>query len=298
MLEWDDLRTFLAICRHGSLSAAARALGVTQTTMGRRLDSLHDRAGAILLVRVPGGYRPTAAGERVLGRVETIESEVLAVERAIVGEDTRLTGHVRVTTIETFATRVLVSSLSDFAARYPELTVELDADPRCLSLARREADIAVRLIPFEQNETVVQKVGRLGFGIYASPGYLDRFGMPDWTRGAAGHKAITLQTSLPRIPEADWFDGLTKSAPAVLRTNSREGQLRAALAGLGLACLPRCAGDSEPALALLPAPSPGPVREIWAGVHPDISHVPRIRAVLDHITQALRNEAARLAPDR
>ena len=296
MLDWDDLRTFLAICRHGSLSAAARALGVTQTTMGRRLESLHARAGAILLIRVPGGYRPTAAGERVLGRVEKIETEVLAIERAIVGEDTRLKGHVRVTTIETFATRILLPSLSDFSARYPDLTVELDADPRCLSLARREADIAVRLVPFEQNETIVQKVGELGFGIYASAPYLERFGKPDWSRAAAGHKAITMRASLLHVPEAEWFTELTKNAPAVLRTNSREGQLRAALAGLGLACLPRCAGDSEPGLVRLAAPSPGPVREIWTGVHPDICHVPRIRAVLDHLTQALRSQAARLAP--
>lgn len=296
MLEWDDLRTFLAICRHGSLSAAARALKVTQTTMGRRLTTLHARAGAILLIRVPGGYRPTAAGERVRARVEKIETEVLAVERAIAGEDTRLAGHVRVTTIETFATRILVPSLSDLSARYPEMTVELDADPRCLSLARREADIAVRLAPFEQNETIAQKVGRLGFGIYASPAYLERFGTPDWTHFSAGHKTISLQESLLHVPEAEWFTGLTRKAVAVLRTNSREGQLRAALAGLGLACLPRCAGDGEAGLVRLATPSRSPLRDIWAGVHLDTCHVPRIRAVLEHITQALRRQAARLDP--
>ena len=296
MLEWDDLRSFLSICRHGSLSAAARALGVTQTTMGRRLDALHGRAGAILLMRVTGGYRPTVAGERVLAKVEKIEAEVLAVERAILGEDTRLTGHVRVTTIETFANRILLPGLSDLTSRYPGLTVELDADTRCLSLARREADIAIRLIPFDRNGTVVQKVGRMSFGIYASAAYLERFGPPDWSTGAAGHKTITLQETLRHIPEADWFAGFTGNAPVVLRTNSREGQLRAALAGLGLACLPRCAGDAEAGLTRLPAPSPSPVREIWTGVHPDLCQVPRIRAVLDHVAQVLRRQAARLDP--
>jgi len=296
LLEWDDLRTFLAICRHGSLSAAARALKVTQTTMGRRLESLHVRSGTILLVRLPGGYQLTPAGERVLARVERIEAEVLAVERAIVGEDTRLAGPVRVSTIETFATRLLVPSLSRFASRYPELTVELDADTRCLSLARRETDIAVRLEAFEQNETVVQKVGRMGFGIYASPDYLRHYGPPDWSVHAAGHKVIASQDSLSHVPEARWFAGLTQRAPVVLRTNSREGQLRAAQAGLGLACLPRCSGDSEPGLARLEAPSPSPVREIWAGVHRDVCHVPRIRAVLDHIALTLKQAASRLDP--
>ena len=92
MLDWDDLRTFLAIARHGTLSAAARALGVHQPTMGRRLAALEQRAGARLLQKTPRGYIPTAAGEAILGNVERIEAEALAVERRITGRDVRLEG--------------------------------------------------------------------------------------------------------------------------------------------------------------------------------------------------------------
>jgi DNA-binding transcriptional LysR family regulator len=107
MLPWDDLQSFLAIARHGTLSAAARALGVTQTTMGRRLTAMEGRAGARLLSRTPGGFVLTPAGEAVMGNVERIEAEALAVERRITGRDIRLEGVVRVTSVEILAVDVL-----------------------------------------------------------------------------------------------------------------------------------------------------------------------------------------------
>src|SRR3954454_19315597 len=106
MLDRDDLRSFLAIARHGNLSAAARALKVTQTTMGRRLEALHERSGARLLQKTPTGFVLTAAGELVLGAVERMEAEALAVERTISGEDVRLAGRVRIATVEAFGARM------------------------------------------------------------------------------------------------------------------------------------------------------------------------------------------------
>src|SRR5437899_12484071 len=127
MLDWDDLRHFLAIARHGTLSAAARALGVRQSTMGRRLDAFEARVGAKLLQKTPRGYVLTATGEAILGNVERIENEALAVERIITGKDVRLEGTIRVTTVETLAVEVLTPIFHTFQETYPGIILELVA---------------------------------------------------------------------------------------------------------------------------------------------------------------------------
>lgn len=295
MLDWDDLKSFLAIARHGNLSAAARALKVTQTTMGRRLEAMHQRAGAQLLQRTPTGFVLTPAGERVLANVERMEIEALAVERAVTGADARIAGEVRITTVDTFGARVLTPILADLLARQPALSIELITDTRALSLSRREADIAIRLAAFEQHETVVRRIGEMAFGLYVARAYLDARGAPDLATGAPGHSVIALQTDLALLPEARWLEALTAAASIALRSNSRDAHVQAALQGVGLACLPRYLADPEPDLVRLDAPDP-PLRGIWLGVHRDIRHVPRLRLVLDTLTEGLKRRAGALAP--
>ena len=295
MRDWDDLRTFLAISRHGNLSAAARALGVTQTTMGRRLHALHERSGAKLLDRTPTGFVLTPAGERILPTVERMETDALSIERAITGENVRFEGEVRITSVELIAATFILPSLSDFSRRYPGITIEVDVDTRSLSLSRREADIAIRMAPFEQHEAVVRRAAELSFGLYASPEYLNGNGEPDWPAGAPGHRLVTLQQTLLHAPEAKRLAALASSSTVAVRTNSREGQLRATQAGLGIACLPRFLGDNT-GLVLLAAPGEEPRRQIWIGVHQDTRHTPRIRAVLDHLRGVFRANVERLMP--
>lgn len=295
MRDWDDLRTFLTISRYGNLSAAARALGVTQTTMGRRLQALHDRSGAKLLDRTPSGFVLTPTGERILATVERIEADALSVERAITGEDVRFEGEVRITSVELIAANFILPSLCDFSRRYPGITIEVDVETRSLSLSRREADIAIRMAPFEQHEAVVRRAAELSFGLYASPAYLDRHGAADWPNGAPGHRLITLQQTLLHSPEAKRLAAVASAATVAVRTNSREGQLRAVQAGLGIACLPRFLGD-DTSLVLLPAAGEEPRRQIWIGVHRDTRHTPRIRAALDHLHGVFRANAERLTP--
>ena len=145
MLDWDDLQTFLALARHGSLSAAARAMGVQQTTMGRRLAGMEARTGAKLLQRTASGLVPTPVGEAILGNAERIEAEALAAERIITGRDVRLEGTVRITTVESLAVDVLIPILADMQVRHPGIALELSIATRNLSLSHHEADIAVRM---------------------------------------------------------------------------------------------------------------------------------------------------------
>ena len=295
MLDWDDLRTFLAIARHGSLSAAARALGVRQTTIGRRLAALEGRAGARLLQKTPRGYVLTDAGEAVLGNVERIEAETLAVERRITGRDVRLEGTVRITSVESFAAEILMPILAGLRQRHPGIDIELVADVRNLSLTRREADVAVRMARLDQQDLTVRRIGVMAFGLYASPAYLETRGPPDFAGGGDGHDVILAQPDLKGMPELDWLEAILPRAGRALQSNSRYGHRAAAQAGMGIACLARYLGDGS-GLVQLAAPTLPPPRELWLAVHTDIRHMPRIRAVTDALAAGVRAAAALLDP--
>jgi DNA-binding transcriptional LysR family regulator len=295
MLDWDDLKTFLAISRHGTLSAAARALKVSQTTMGRRLDHLHGRVGATLLERTPTGFRLTATGAAILGEVERMEEAALSLERAITGEDRRLEGLVRITAVDSLAAHVLTPGLAALRTKHPGIVVEIITDNRSLSLARREADIAVRLGRFDAHETIVRKVGEMAFAVHAAPAYLEAHGLPDWAKGAPGHLIVRVQDDLLDTPDARWFAERTKAAAPALLANSREVQLRGVAAGLGLGYLP-CYLAAERADLVRLGADPSLTREIWMGVHRDTRHAPRIVAVQEAIVEAIKNSRALLQP--
>ena len=295
MLDWDDLKTFLMIARHHTLSGAARALGVQQPTMGRRLDALEQRAGAKLLLKTPSGYVLTPAGEAVLGNVERIEAETIAVERAIEGVDVRLEGMVRLTTVESLATDVLPPILMRLHEAYPGIRVDIISDYRSLNLGRREADVALRLARFQQADLVARKVGEMGFGLYASADYVAAHGTPSFDIGADGHYLVA-DIDVSDRPEAVWLRSIAPAATIAVAANSRGAQQRAIAAGIGFGCLARYRGDEDPRLMRLPMPAPGPRRELWIGVTEDIRHMPRIRAVTDALAAGIREAHDRLAP--
>jgi len=297
MLDWDDLRTFLMIARHRTLSAAARALHVRQPTMGRRLEALEQRAGATLLQKTPTGYVLTAAGEAVLGSVERIEAETQTVERLIAGKDLRLEGAVRLTTVETLAAEVLSPVIAAFRLSHPAVQVEIVAGTRSLSLTKREADVALRVARFSQGDLIAWKVGEIAYGLYASRAYLERQGAPEWERGGEGHGLILTEPDLLETPEMRWLLHLAPLASVVAVSNSRLMHRAAARDGMGIACLARYLGDSDAGLVRLPVTTEAePVRDLWLGVHSDMRNVPRIRLFVDALQEGLKGAAGRLRP--
>jgi DNA-binding transcriptional LysR family regulator len=297
MPDWDDLRVFLAIARHRTLSAAARAMGVQQPTMGRRLAALECRLGARLLQRTPSGYVLTKEGEAALSHVERIEAEALSVARQIAGADIRLEGSIRMTTVESLAALVLSPVLAEFRRTHPLVELELVAEARSLSLLKREADVALRLARFEQADVVARRVGRMGFGLYAARNYLDCRGLPDWVSGAAGQDIILTEADFLHTPEMAWLRGIAPKAGVSLACNSRFMQLHAAGAGMGLACLSIHSALSLPDLVRLDPPQdapPLPKRDLWLGTHADLRHTPRIRAFIDMLTEGLKAASRQL----
>ncbi len=282
-MEWDDLQTFLAIAREGSLSAAARALKTTQPTMGRRLQAMETRIGARLLERHPRGYVLTSLGETVLGNVERIEAEVIATERAISGKDIALEGVVRVTCVDIVASRILAPAIAKMQCSHPKITVELNTDARALNLNRREADIAVRLTRFDGNDLIVKRLGTLKGGFFASKQYIEKFGMPS-TQNSDKHSIITVLEDQSHLPEARALIGAMPNARVAIVTNSRETMLSAAVNGIGICCVPRDRALEEATLVELDLGVEIEPREVWLGVHKDMRHMPRIRAVIDAIS--------------
>lgn len=297
MLDWDDLRFFLALARHGSLSAAAKDLHVAQSTMGRRLASLEASLGVRLLNRTPEGYVETQAGKGVRARAERLELEALALERDVGGRDTRMAGLVRVTCAETVATHILAPCFASLHLQQPDLMIELIPNPRELSLSMREADISLRLKRPDQHDLVVRRIGSLGFGLFASPAYLERHGDLDFQDGCAGHHLITQLEDIQDATQTGWLANLAPRARVAIQTSSHEAAVSAAIHGGGLACLARFRADREPGLVRLDVPPPIPRAEMFLVVHRDNRQTPRIRVALAHITEWVRREAGDLLPD-
>lgn len=295
-MDWDDLRFFLAVVRHKSLAGAAKHLHVTQSTVGRRLASLEARLGVRLVQRTIEGYVPTLAGEAIRAHVERVEAETHSVERAVGGLDTRLGGTVRVASTALLASHVLAPCAAALYTRHPEIRMELLSHIPAPDLAAREADVCLQLRRFDQSGLVVRRIGTLAFGLYASIAYLSRHDEPDPETGYAGHHLVTMVDESEIPEQASWLGEVAGRARVLLRTDSRETQLWAALQGGGLALLPRFRGDAEPALQRLETPSPAPAAEVWLAVHEDARRVPRVRAVLDCTAETFRRTAGALDP--
>ena len=296
MLDWDDLRFFLAVARHGTLASAAKHLHVTQSTVSRRLASLQERMGVRLLQRSADGYLLTLAGQSIMKRVERVEAEALSVERAVAGHDVRLEGLVRVASSQLLASHVLAACFATVHARHPGLLIEAVVDATGSPSGAPEPDISVRLRRFDQADLVVRNIGAVAFGLYGSVAYLERHGEPDPGSGCAGHQLITLLDERDLSEQAGWLTEHADRAHVALRADSYETQHWVAACGGGLALLPRFRADVEPALRRVDSPHPIPAAEIWLGVHRENRQVPRVRAVLDCLAEAVRSRAVLLDP--
>jgi DNA-binding transcriptional LysR family regulator len=296
MLDWDDLRFFLAIARQGSLTAAAKELMVAQSTVGRRLASLEASLGVRLLNRTPDGYVTTLAGQDVREKAERLEAEALTLERNVGGRDVRLAGLVRVTCAETMATQILTPCLATLHRQHPDIIIELIPNARELSLSMREAEVSVRLKRSDQHDLVVRNIGSIAFGLYASPAYLERHGEPDFEGGCPGQRLITHQDDMQDASQMGWLTDLASRAKVSMQTSSHEAAVSAAQHGGGLACLACFRADREDGLTRLTVPTPAPSAEIWLVVHRDNRDTPRIRVVLTLITDCVRRRSQQLAP--
>jgi len=288
MVDWDDLRHFLAIHRGGTLARAASTLGINATTVSRRLAALEERVHARLFDRTPEGYTLTGAGHDLLYRAERMEAEALALEREVLGADQRLAGSVRVTATEMIGTRFIMPHVPQFRARHPEIAIELESSNRNVSLTRREADIALRLARPHEENVITRRLAPIPVALYAAPDYLSTRGVPiDAESSLAGHELLLFAATRAFRVENAWFEPRLAGARITLRSDSVSAIFAAAVAGAGIALLPRAAADREPGLARIPTLTVPEPRVIWQTVHADLQKNARVRAVLDFLTEIL-----------
>jgi DNA-binding transcriptional LysR family regulator len=288
MLDWNDLRYFLALARTGKLALAARALGINPTTVSRRLAALEEQVGTRLFDRTDDGHVLTAAGRDLVSPAERIEQEVLAVERSIAGADQRAAGVVRLSVTEMLATRFLAPHLGRLRERCPDIAIDLSCTSRAVSLSRREADIALRLSRPREERLVVRKLATIPLALYAAPSYLARRGQPlAPEQRLDGHDVLLFADTGDFRPENSWLESRLGTGRVVMRSDSVSALYSATCAGLGIALLPRAVATPDPALVKLGAGAGPQPREIWQAVHEDLHRTTRIRVVVDFLRELL-----------
>lgn len=284
--DWDDLRFALAIAEGGSLSAAARALGVNHSTVYRRLGGLEAKLGSRLFDRDAGRLAPTAAGEELLASARRVDADLQALDRRLAGRDARLTGALRLTAPDDIALELLLAPLAGFREAYPGVSLEVVIDNRMLSLTQREADVAVRPTSRPPETLVGRKIGPLGSAVYGRPDSPASFEAGPWIAWDEG-------TGPPAVRR--WLEAQVAPAAVAYRSNSLLHQLAACRAGIGLALLPCFLGDGAAELVRRAPPDPSLVTDLWLLTHPDLRRTARIRALMEHLDAALRRLAPRLS---
>jgi DNA-binding transcriptional LysR family regulator len=267
-MEWSDLRHVLTVARGGTLAAAARRLGVNQTTVARRLRAVEHALGARLFERRDGVLAPTAAGEAAIARAARVEQEVEALKSGVRGGEASAAGLVRLTAVPVLANRLLIPALPKLFAAHPGLRVELVAEPRNLNLTRREADIALRLARPESGTALARRIGRLDYAAYAPR-----------RRGGESLPWITYEEGLRHLPQARWVAAASNEDGPLL-VNDAEAMLQALHAGLGKAVVPCFVGEGDMRLRRLPGPKAVLSRPLWLLVHRELRAQPRIAAVI------------------
>ncbi|WP_448187809.1 LysR family transcriptional regulator [Azospirillum sp. sgz301742] len=285
--DWDDFRFFLAVARHGSLSGAARALGVNHTTVLRRVAGLEATAGVQLFVRLPAGYALTTEGEEVLAIAARVEEDIAAASRRLSGKDARVGGSLSVTTIDILALHMLPRPMAAFRAARPEIQVSLMVAEARLSLTKREADVAVRSTRKPPENLVGRAVSGMAFAVYGSTAYLERAGAGV---DLAGHDWAGLDESYAHTSMARWQTRRIPADRVGYRVNSVAALLEATRAGGGLALLPCGLGDAAPDLRRIGDVVEEAESRIWLLTHEDLRHMGRVRVFLDFMAEALSAE--------
>jgi DNA-binding transcriptional LysR family regulator len=284
MFDWDDLRYFLAVARHGSTIAAAKALNLSQSTVHRRLAELEKRIGRNIVIRHATGYRLTEFGKGLRPWAEQVESAITSVERYLVAADQTPTGTVRVTCSESIGYRLMQSPLLEtFHSRHTGLRVELIMSDHFLDIAKGEADVAIRAGAPNEETLVGRKIADVPWALYCSRAYLARHGRVERTEDIARHSVIEFDGDIRDHHAAKWLRSVAPTARVVARSNTVPGLLMTVKSGAGLAPLPVPLGMRETDLVSVLGPVPGLYSPIYLLTHPELRHMPRIRAFFDFI---------------
>lgn len=289
-MDWNDVRYFLALARLGSVRAAGASLGVSHSTVARRVEALEERLASRLFDRTRDGYTLTQAGRQMLPGAERIEREMSAIERGLIGQDERLAGSVLITCSDAYVSDILMRELRAFCDEFPEIELRFNIDSRSFDLSKREADIAVRALQvgsLPPEHLIGTKLVPIVLANYVGTAHAERVdpeldtATPRWAafEDRKLHEFLIAASSYPHVPLWGGFSSL-------------ELMVQAAREGFGIAMLPTYVGDRTPELRRLARPDVRHVADLWLLSHVDLRDNARFRATRARVAEALDKHLA------
>jgi DNA-binding transcriptional LysR family regulator len=300
MLDWNDLRYFLAVARDGSTLAAAKALRVSQTTVARRIAALEAALGFPLFEKRQAGYALTPAGQDLIDRAEQVERAANGFAEAAAAQSRDVSGIVKITTEEVYAITLLAPLLRELHETYPEIVIELDTSQLVRDLGAGEADISLR-----STKTQNQPAGLVGrqlciddWALYCSRDYSARHGVPTTLVELRKHAFIGGGGGNLWIHYQEWLQSLGLESQVAMHHTTSGGLLSGVRSGFGIAVLPCVIADDDTDLVRCLAPRSDHGRNLWLFTHERCRHTPRVRAVIDFLYERLSRHVRKLEMKR
>lgn len=284
---WELYRSFLAVMREGSLSGAARALGMTQPSLGRHMRELEETLGVSLFARSPQGLSPTDLAHELVPHAQAMASASSALRRAATTRQDTIAGVVRITASEVIGAEVLPPMLAAFRQQHPGIVIELSLSNQAEDLLRRDADIAIRMVRPTQDALVARHVGKITLSFFAHKRYIEANGRPRTMADLTKHALIGFDHETPYIRSMRPAGLPYTREHFALRTDSDLAALAAIRAGYGIGVCQTGIGRRDPALVQLFADSFTLNMDTWVVMHEDLRRSTRTRALYDHLATAM-----------
>ena len=287
VVDWNLVRSFIAVAEHGGLSAAARALGASQPTIGRHIAELEQALGVVLFRRGRSGYELTDNGILLRGHAQPVQVGMEAFSRVAFGATERIEGTIRITASEIISTLVLPEILARFARLEPGIETEVVASNQLDNLLRRDADIAIRMVRPEQDELIAHKIADVALTACAATSYLETYGTPQSPYDLTRHRMIGEDRADNYIKGFAQFGMKIDRHAFQFRSDNQVVIWQAIKAGvgIGIAQLPLVA--REPSIIPILPEMPLPVLPTWLAMHKDVKTSPRIRRTADFLYEEL-----------
>jgi DNA-binding transcriptional LysR family regulator len=291
MIDWDDVRYFLAVARAGSVRAAAERLGVNHATILRRIAQLEERLGTHLFEKLPSGYRLTEAGEEVRELANQMEASSHQLETRVFGRDQSVRGLLRVTMTPILATHLLMPDLADFARLHPDIEMEILSSGELANLTNRDADVAIRVV-YDRKTLPPILHGLKGPELFGGV-YMSRDRLTAWRAGAPD-TIHWIVIGIHGIP--DWASGgEVRTTEVQFRTTDAEAQIAAAQQGIGITTLPCFVGDADPLLVRVPGTDRHMYGTLWHLTQGETRKTKRVRLFTEFVSRRLAAYAPLLA---
>ncbi len=286
MINWDDIRYFLAVARQGSITAAARDLGVNHSTVSRRIAAFEENMGARLFDRVASGYVLTQAGQEMVASAQRMEEEALSLDRQLYGRDTELNGELRVAAAGPLINPFIMDQLRLFLADYPGISIDLVISHEVANLHAREVDVAIRATNNPPETLVGRRMGRLTAMLYGPADFVAP-GEPGAPNSAASPDLVTYSWREHNYAEAAWFRDVYPHARKRLTINTPDAMLEAIRAGVGIGMLPCHIGDVSEGVRRLPPYRAEGFLDLWLLTHADLRKTAKVRAFMNFMAAAI-----------